>query len=301
MIFFARSLKNALKKTRDSFTKKFKDALLGKVDQDRLEAMEKLFFEADLGSEMALELVDLIESQLRKSEIDESRVKEVLKTKLLSAFPMTSKGINWQENGPTVLFLVGINGSGKTTTLAKLAHFFQNQRKSVLIAAADTFRAAASEQLDVWAQRANCPIIKGSSNADPSAVIFDAITSAKAKNIDLVLVDTAGRLQTKTDLMQELEKMKRVASKIIDTAPHEVLFVLDATSGQNGLAAAESFNQFIPLTAVILTKIDSTAKGGIAIPIAKKLQVPIKFLGTGEKIDDFDEFDPTQFIEALLE
>ena len=301
MIFFARTLKNALKKTRDSFTKKFKDVLLGKVDAERLEAMEKLFFEADLGSEMSLELIDLIESQLRKSEIDEVRVKEVLHRKLLSAFPQSPGKVQFQQDGPTVLFLVGINGAGKTTTLAKLAHFYQNQGKSVMIAAADTFRAAASDQLEIWAKRANCPIVKGSLNADPSSVIFDAITSAKAKNIDLVLVDTAGRLQTKTDLMQELEKMKRVASRVIASAPHEVLFILDATSGQNGLSAAENFNQFIPLTSVVLTKIDSTAKGGIAVSIVKKLNVPISFLGTGEKIDDFDEFDPAQFIDALLD
>lgn len=301
MIFFARSIKNALKKTRDKFTSRIKDALLGKVDSDRLEKMEQLLFEADLGSQMTVDLLDAIEPYLRKDPPDQEKIISTMKSKLTQAFPQGSYSLSFQEEGPTVIFIVGINGSGKTTSIAKLTKWLQNQGKSVLLVAADTFRAAAVEQLETWAHRTQAHIIKGSENADPSAVIFDGIQSAISKNIDVVLVDTAGRLQTKTDLMGELDKMKRVAQKQISSCPHEVLFVLDANSGQNGLSSASVFNDYIPLSGMILSKIDSSAKGGIAVSIAQKMSVPIKFLGTGEKIEDFEEFEPSSFVEGLLD
>ncbi|NGX31282.1 MAG: Signal recognition particle receptor FtsY [Chlamydiae bacterium] len=291
-------LKNALKKTRHSFKSKLQDVFLGKVDIDKRQALEELFFEADLGSEIVFELTDLIEPYLRKSTIDE----EVIFTKIEDYLieKLDSPPTSFQEAKPLVIFMVGINGSGKTTTTAKLAKQLQEENKSVLLIAADTFRAAAQKQLSILAEKIDCPIILGGEKQDPASVIFDGIQSGIAKGVDVILVDTAGRLHTKQDLMQELSKMARVAKKHIEAAPHETLLVVDATIGQNAIDQADIFHKHIPLTGIVLTKLDGTAKGGVLVAIKNKLNCPIKYVGTGESLDDLAPFVPKEFVKALL-
>jgi fused signal recognition particle receptor len=224
-------------------------------------------------------------------------IKEELR-KILSVNYTPPKEI--PEGNPFVILMVGVNGVGKTTTIGKLASRFQTDGKTVLLCAADTFRAAAIEQLEIWANRANAPIVKQKANADPSAVLFDAMQSAKAKKIDYVIVDTAGRLHTKHNLMAELEKMTRVAKREVPGAPHEVLLVIDATTGQNGLTQAREFTKSAGVTGLVLTKLDGTAKGGVVTAIAKELKLPIRFVGVGEKIDDLIEFSADDFVESLF-
>jgi fused signal recognition particle receptor len=222
-----------------------------------------------------------------------------VKEELMNVFPKIIDA-KISTASPHVILIVGVNGSGKTTSIAKLAHYYRAEGKSVLIAAGDTFRAAAIEQLETWGQRVGVPVIKSKPNGDPSAVAFDAIASAKAKSIDIVLIDTAGRLQTKTDLMQELAKVRRVCQKQIPDAPHETLLILDATVGQNALDAARVFHQFTPITGIVLTKLDGSAKGGIAVAIQKELKIPIRWIGLGEKESDLAFFDVEHYINALL-
>jgi fused signal recognition particle receptor len=281
--------------------KKIRELFKGKIDEEAIEKLEELFYQADLGNLASQELADKVRVQWRKNPhlTPEDMIEGVKKELLdqLESLPKLSPAVG----NPHVILIVGVNGNGKTTSLAKLAHLYQKQGKKVLIAAADTFRAAATEQLEKWSQQIGATLVKGKPGSDPAAVVFDAIEAAKSRKCDLVLVDTAGRLHTKTDLMKELEKIYRVSGKALPGAPHEILLVLDATIGQNGVEQATVFHQFTPLTGLILTKVDGTAKGGTAIAIQKKLRLPIKYLGTGEAIDSLQPYDPKTFINSLFD
>ena len=297
MSFFSR-IKTALSKTRASFTSKLSSIFQKPIDSETLEKLEETFFEADLGSKLSLKLIDTIKPLLRKAPIDEKEVFDALKQKVMSELPKKSSDVAWAENGPTVIFVVGVNGSGKTTSVAKLAYFFKSLKKNVLIAAADTFRAAATEQLEMWADKVGVDLVKGAN--DPSAVIFDAVDRAHAKEVDCVLVDTSGRLQTKTNLMKELEKMKNVASKKCPGAPHEVWLVIDASLGQNAFSQAEVFKEYAGLTGLVVTKLDGSSKGGASVAISQAFDAPIKFIGLGEGLDDFEAFDAEDFADGLF-
>ncbi|HEX5034424.1 MAG TPA: signal recognition particle-docking protein FtsY, partial [bacterium] len=265
------------------------------LDDAALEKLEQLLIEADLGAATAAELTETVR-KLSKHHSPEELL-PLLKTHLLSLFPPTAP---IPLASPHVILLVGINGSGKTTTLAKLASHFRSQGKNVLIGAADTFRAAAVEQLELWAKKLDIPIVKSKPGSDPAAVAFDAITAARARHSDIVLIDTAGRLQTKTDLMHELAKVRKTCQKLLPDAPHETLLVCDATLGQNSLDQAKIFHHFTPLTGIILTKLDGSAKGGIAIALQKELAIPIRWIGLGESENDLAPFDPNSYLDGLL-
>ncbi len=285
-----------------SIGKKIATLFSRKIDEATLDALETLLYEADLGATLSQKLVEKSKNLLKKKiDIESGELTELLENELLEnlSLPAIPSHFSLREK-PTVLFIIGINGSGKTTSVAKLASFYKKEGKSVLIAAADTFRAAAIDQLDIWAKRAGIEIIKGMPMGDPAAVIFDAIKAGVNRGIDLILVDTAGRQHSRTDLMGELEKMKRVAAKCLPGAPHETLLVLDATVGQNALSQALSFHQTLPLTGLILTKLDGTAKGGAALALQQQLKLPIRFIGTGEGLDDLAPFEAKSFIHALL-
>lgn len=295
-------IKKALSKTRAIFSDKLTALFKRPMNEETLEELERILFEADLGSKCALSFTDRIQKFAKKNKeasvkdfIDEmkSYAKEILNRETQIAAKEPSSHVK-------MLLIVGVNGSGKTTSCAKLAKRFKTEGKSVLLAAGDTFRAAAIEQLEIWSQRLKIDIVKGQSGGDPSSVIFDALSAAKARNIDVVIADTAGRLQSKTDLMHELEKVRRVCKKFDENAPHETLLVLDATTGQNALDQAKIFNEFTPLDGLILTKLDGSAKGGIILAIREELNIPIKYIGVGESMDDLMPFDPDEYIEALF-
>lgn len=294
-------IKKALSKTRHIFSDRLR-VLFGKpLNADALEELEKILFEADLGSACALAFSEKIQAFAKKNPHAKTEdfiqeMKSYAAEILLSPLPPPPQ----HQHTPHVILIVGVNGSGKTTTCAKLAKHFGNQNKKVLLAAGDTFRAAAIDQLAIWAERLGIDIVKGQPGGDPSAVIFDAITSAKAKGIDVVIADTAGRLQSKTDLMQELAKVRRACAKALPAAPHETLLVLDATTGQNALDQAKVFHEFTPLTGIILTKLDGSAKGGIVLAIRHQMHLPIQFIGVGEGFEDFMPFDPSSYIDALF-
>ena len=231
---------------------------------------------------------------------DASELRNLIREYLLEVLQTNDRPLAYVENPPAVIMLVGVNGAGKTTTIGKLAAHLKGEGRSVLLCAADTFRAAAIEQLEVWGERTGIQVIRQNTGSDPSAVMFDALSAAKARQTDYVIIDTAGRLQTKTNLMAELEKMRRTASRVIPGAPHEVLLVLDATTGQNGLEQARKFTESSGVTGIVLTKLDGTAKGGVVVAIARELGLPIRFIGVGEKIDDLLPFDPERFIDSLF-
>lgn len=298
------AIKSALNKTRsllaDRLTKLFSG---GKIDEEMVDHLEEIFYEADFGVKTAQELTKKTKDFLRKNQ--DASSKEVIsfleKELLANLLPFDySLKTSQVPHEPTVILVVGTNGNGKTTFIAKLAKLLTDDGKKVLLAAADTFRAGAQEQLEVWAKKLSLDIITGTYSGDPAAVVFDALQAAKARGMDFVLIDTAGRLENKTHLMKELEKIKRTGQKIVPTAPHETLLVLDATIGQNGLQLAKTFREFTPLTGLVLTKIDGTAKGGTATAIQKELAIPIKFLGTGETISDLTLFEPEAFVHSLF-
>jgi fused signal recognition particle receptor len=296
-------IQKALAKTRAAITGKIRDLFKGPWDEEAFDQLEQIFYEADLGSECAHLLVEETRQYLKKHrEADTEEILKFLKVKSLEILQTPPKETpkTPKEGDPQVILIVGINGSGKTTSIAKLAHKLKEEGKSVLLAAGDTFRAAAIEQLGVWAERLDCPIVKSSPGGDPAAVAFDALTAAKARGIDTVLLDTAGRLQNKTDLMRELEKIQKVMHKVVPDAPHQTLLVLDATTGQNGVDQAEVFHSFTPLTGIVLSKLDGSAKGGVVLSIYKKLGIPVQWIGVGEKIEDLDPFDPQTYLEALF-
>ena len=296
---YFRRLKDQLSKTRKTFSGGFDKIFAGKkrVDDDLLEELEELLITSDIGVQTALKLIEKISSS-KITDVDQ--IKSLLKDEILSILQPPESAPEKSVSRPRVIMVVGVNGTGKTTTIGKLAAKAAASGKKVLIAAADTFRAAAIEQLMIWAERANADIVKHKEMADPAAVAFDAVEAASARGADMVLIDTAGRLHTKVNLMEELKKIKRTISKKIPDAPHEVLLVLDATTGQNALSQAQLFNDAIGITALALTKLDGTAKGGIVISICNTLKIPLKYIGIGEKIEDLQKFDATQFVEALF-
>jgi fused signal recognition particle receptor len=302
MVFRAiyEKIKQGLAKTRGVFTgvaSLFR--LRGRVDQDFLKELEKRLYLADVGNAATAEIVQRVRQAFLDKEITgdvEAFVKEQLKELVTADNP----GLNFSADGPTVIMVAGVNGSGKTTSIAKLARRLQEDGKKVMVAACDTFRAAAVEQLTIWSQRIGCDIVKSHQGADPASVAHDACEKAKGRRFDVVIVDTAGRLHTQAHLMRELEKIHRVVSKLIPGAPHEVLLVLDATTGQNAVVQAEMFKKTIHCTGIILAKLDGTAKGGAIFAIKQKLGLPVKFIGVGEKLDDLEPFDPDTYVEALF-
>ena len=296
-------LKASLTKTRASFLTRLTSLVAkNEVNEEFWSGLEETLIGADVGVDTTVELVDKLRARAEKEGVREAtRVEEMLKAELLTLLEIPNPQSPIPIASPRVVLVVGVNGSGKTTSIAKLTQYYKAQDKKVILAAADTFRAAAIDQLKIWGQRVGVDVVAHQPGADPGAVAFDAWQAANARHVDCLIVDTAGRLQTKFNLMKELEKIARVLQKNDPTAPHETFLVLDAVTGQNGLQQARGFKKATPLTGLILTKLDGTAKGGIVFAIAKELQVPIKFIGTGEAIDDFAEFDAKEFVEGLFE
>jgi len=299
-------LKAGLKKTREKFSSGLRSILsIGrKLDEDLLEELEEKLVTSDMGPATAMALVDQLTDAYKNREI--AKAEEVipfLRSRLLDMLQeeATDAGIHEAKTPPTVILVVGVNGTGKTTSIAKLANHFHGLGKHVLLCAGDTFRAAAVEQLSIWSERIGCEIVRHSQGADPAAVAYDAVEAAIARQADVLIVDTAGRLHTQTNLMNELEKIKRVIGKKIPDAPHEVLLVLDATVGQNAIRQAQQFNEAVAVTGLILAKLDGTAKGGAVIGIRNEVPVPVKFVGLGEKIEDLEPFDAGAFVDAILE
>jgi fused signal recognition particle receptor len=290
-----------LAKTRKNIADKLGTLILGqKIDETFLEELEEALIASDVGVETAaFELKDLTERFKRQELSTPDQVRARLKHLLLEILASTTSKFVVTAT-PSVVLVIGVNGTGKTTTIGKLARRLQSQGKQVMLAAGDTFRAAASEQLSIWGERAGIPVVKHQEGADPSAVVFDAVTAAKARAVDVLIVDTAGRLHTKSNLMDELKKVKRIVSRELPGAPHETLLVLDGNTGQNALVQARMFHEAIGVTGIVLTKLDGTSKGGIVFAINKELGIPVKFVGIGEAIEDLREFEPKEFVDALL-
>lgn len=304
--FFTR-LKNGLVKTRQSFTESLANLVVGRkeIDEDLLDELEMILLTADIGVEATDKIIQNLTDQVSRKELkDPEALITSLKAQLQSMLEPVATPLSVDTTAskkPFVILMVGVNGVGKTTTIGKLAKKFQNEGKSVMLAAGDTFRAAAVEQLQTWGERNQVPVIAQKTGADSAAVIFDAIQSATAKNIDVLIADTAGRLHTQSNLMEELKKVKRVMQKVDESAPHEVMLVLDAGTGQNAINQAQQFHEAVQLTGLTLTKLDGTAKGGIVFALADKLQIPVRFIGVGEAIDDLREFNAQDFAEALFD
>ncbi|MDX8365035.1 signal recognition particle-docking protein FtsY [Cytobacillus sp. IB215665] len=298
--------KDGLSKTRDSFSEKVNDlvARYRSVDEDFFDELEEILIGADVGVATVMELIDELKMEVKRRNIQDTReVQDVITEKLVEIYEGQddlSAKINIQEQSLTVILFVGVNGVGKTTTIGKLANKFKNEGKSVLLAAGDTFRAGAIDQLEVWGDRVGVDVIKQSPGSDPAAVMYDAVQAAKARNADILLCDTAGRLQNKVNLMKELEKVKRVIEREVPGAPHEVLLVLDATTGQNAMSQAKQFAESTDVSGIVLTKLDGTAKGGIVLAIRNELSIPVKLVGLGEKVDDLQQFDPEQYVYGLF-
>jgi len=295
-------LRSRLSKSRKSFIRQVDDLLFGgkNIDDDLLDELEELLVTGDVSVSTVQEIFSKIRQEVSRRELkDGQALKERLKSIILSMLKVSERPIPWEPT-PYVCLMVGVNGVGKTTTIAKLGHLLKTQGKKVLFVASDTFRAAAIDQLEMWGQRLEIPVIRHSPGADPSAVAFDGVQAAIKRAVDVVLVDTAGRLHTKANLMEELKKIRRVIGKRLEGAPHEILLVLDATTGQNALNQARQFNEVTPLTGIILTKLDGTARGGIVISIVNELKLPIRYIGIGEKMEDLEPFDPESFVEALF-
>ncbi|CAJ1002183.1 MULTISPECIES: signal recognition particle-docking protein FtsY [Bacillales] len=295
-----------LAKTRDLLVEKVEDLVrrYKKIDDDFFDELEEILITADVGVNTVMELIDELRDEVRKQKIENAMdLQPILSEKLVALLKNDQgqdAGLNVQDGRLNVILFVGVNGVGKTTTIGKMAHMFKQQGKKVLLAAGDTFRAAAIEQLEVWGERVGVDVIKHQQGADPAAVIYDAVQAAKSRGVDVLLCDTAGRLQNKVNLMEELSKVHRVVQRELPGAPHEVLLVLDATTGQNALSQAKTFGQAAGVTGIVLTKLDGTAKGGIVIAIRNELNIPVKYVGLGEKVDDLQPFDPEQFVHALF-
>jgi fused signal recognition particle receptor len=298
-------LKDRLAKTRDSFVSRVDELFLGKktIDPELLDDLEEILITADLGVNTTHELMESAREKLKRNELsDPQALKKVLKEKIAAFIHSSDRPAELvlPAEGPFVIMVVGVNGVGKTTTIGKMAHKFLRSGQSVMLVAGDTFRAAAVEQLQIWGERIGAPVIAQQSGADPSAVVFDAMDHARKKKIDVVIVDTAGRLHTKVNLMEELKKIKRVMEKKIAGAPHEVMLVIDATTGQNGISQARLFGEAVDVTGLTLTKLDGTAKGGIVVNICREFNIPIRFIGIGEQMSDLRDFDADEFVEALF-
>ncbi|MCE5312384.1 MAG: signal recognition particle-docking protein FtsY [Nitrospiraceae bacterium] len=301
MGFFER-LKAGLAKTKDSIVQRIDNVLINrKIDAEALEDIEEILITSDIGAEAATEIIDILRAGVRSGEVQGNEDVKAYIQKKLADILGNSSVIDTAKASPFVILVVGVNGVGKTTTIGKLASRFTSEGKSVILAAGDTFRAAAIEQIELWAGRSGCQIIKHQSGSDPAAVAFDAVEAAKARGADVVIIDTAGRLHTKSHLMEELRKIDRVIKKSLPSAPHETLLVLDATTGQNALRQAQLFDEIVGLDGIALTKLDGTAKGGIVVAIRKELGIPVKLIGIGEGIDDLRDFDPQDFVKALFE
>ncbi|MBE0426461.1 MAG: signal recognition particle-docking protein FtsY [Nitrospirae bacterium] len=300
MGFFTK-LKEGLTKTRKNLVERVESIITGrKIDEKTLEELEEILITSDVGTKATSEIISVLREKAKNGAIyNTESLKDLLKTKMVTILghpqPIVVNG-----NKPFVILTVGVNGVGKTTTIGKLANRFRSQGLSVILAAGDTFRAAGIEQLEIWAKRADSQLLKHEKGSDPAAVAFDAVAAAKSKGIDVVIIDTAGRLHTKSNLMEELKKVRRTIEKVMPDAPQETLLVVDATTGQNAVRQAELFNETIGVTGIALTKLDGTAKGGIVFAIKKGLDIPVKLIGVGEGIDDLRDFDPNEFVEALF-
>jgi fused signal recognition particle receptor len=301
---FLEKLKRGLEKTRTGLASRLEEVLgSGRtIDAATLEELEYALLAADIGVRTAGEILDLVQQRLnRKQESSPEHLRELIRNHLVEVLRAVDRPPAAVPEPPAVILVVGVNGSGKTTTIGKLAHRFRQDGQSVLLCAADTFRAAAIEQLEIWGRRTGADVIRQRPGADPSAVVYDAVQAAKARGVDTVIVDTAGRLHTKSNLMAELEKMRRTAGRLSPGAPHEVLLVLDATTGQNGLEQARKFTESSGVTGIVLTKLDGTAKGGIVVAIARELNLPIRFVGVGEQAEDLLPFDAEKFASSIFE
>jgi fused signal recognition particle receptor len=297
-------LKSGVQKTRAGLVSALEDAIQGKreIDADLLDEIEYTLISADIGVRTTEEILDRIRERAGRHQLsDAAELKGLIREHLLEILQASERMPARVAEPPAVVLVIGVNGAGKTTTIGKLALRFKTEDRSVLLCAADTFRAAAIEQLEIWGERTETPVIRQSPGSDPSAVLFDALNAARARKVDYVIVDTAGRLQTKENLMLELQKMSRTAKKVIPDAPHEVLLVIDATTGQNGLEQARKFTETSGVTGIALTKLDGTAKGGIVVAIARELNLPIRYIGIGEKAYDLLPFDAATFIDSLFE
>ncbi|MBE0467739.1 MAG: signal recognition particle-docking protein FtsY [Candidatus Desulforudis sp.] len=297
-------LKKSLTKTREVLAEKVDGLVYGRmtVDEALYEELEEILIQSDVGVETSLELVQRVRDEMKARKLDDpTRLKPILKAEIQKIFgDQESVALNLDTTKPAVIMVVGVNGTGKTTTIGKLAYRLRQDGKTVMVAAADTFRAAAIEQLDIWAQRAGTAIIKHGEGADPAAVVYDAIQAARARNQDVLVVDTAGRLHTKVNLMEELKKVFRVIGRELPGAPQEVLLVLDATTGHNAVTQARIFGEAVGVTGIALTKLDGTAKGGIVVAIRNTQQIPVKLVGTGEKINDLSYFNAGEFVDGLF-
>lgn len=295
--------KNGLRRTREAVQGRFEQIFArNEIDGEFYEELEEVLISADVGVETSMKIIGQLQQQLHDARVKETaRAREMLKELLVSIMDgQETASLSYAPSPPTVFLVLGVNGVGKTTTIAKLAHHYRAEGKDVLLAAGDTFRAAAIEQLEEWANVVGARVVKHQAGGDPSAVIYDAVSAAVARKTDVVLCDTAGRLHTRANLVEEIKKVYRVINRALPGAPHEILLVLDATTGQNGIAQAKYFQQAVPLTGIVLTKLDGTARGGIVVAIKDLTGIPVKLVGLGEKKEDLQKFDPSLFAEALL-
>ena len=301
-------LEKGVEKSREGFLNKLGKSFIGKdrVDAAVLDELEEILISSDVGVKTTIEIIDRIEARVARDKfVTQNELQEILQSEIIDLLKENRSDQPAEFDAefvskPHTILVVGVNGVGKTTTIGKLAHLYKKAGKNVLLGAADTFRAAAVDQLKIWSERADVPIIQQGQNADPAAVAYDTVASAKSRGADVTLVDTAGRLHNKKSLMEELGKIKRVMSKVVDGAPHEVLLVLDASTGQNAMQQARAFSEVVDVTGLVLTKLDGTAKGGIVIGISNELKVPVKYIGVGEQIEDLQIFDRASFVHALF-
>jgi len=305
MLGFVKALKEKLAKTKNNFIGKIAETirLRGKVDEELMEELEEILIRSDIGVQMSMEIIDRLRTEVRlhkMTDVNEVQVslQQIMADVMLEDYADTEEEVATPK--PKIMLFVGVNGVGKTTTIGKLAKRYKEEGKSVLLVAGDTFRAAAVEQLTIWADRANVPIVKQHQGADPAAVVFDGVQAAISRGVDIVMIDTAGRQHTKVNLMNELGKMTRSIQKLINNGPHETILVVDSTTGQNAITQAKMFNEVAKLSGIALTKLDGTAKGGIVLSIKHELQIPVKFIGVGEGIDDLRDFEVKEFVDAMF-
>jgi fused signal recognition particle receptor len=301
---FLDRMRQAVTRTRESLSDSISSvvALTREVDQASLDGLEPRLLAADIGSATTAIIMENLRQRAMRTGIESgAQLKEILKQELRQILDGVARPVQHPATAPEVILMVGVNGTGKTTTTGKLANLYKSQGKSVLLCAADTFRAAAIEQLEIWSQRSDVPIIKTRQGGDPSAALYDALTAAKSRGTDIMIADTAGRLHTKTDLMKELDKMRRTCEKLVPGSPHQTFLVMDATTGQNGLQQARLFTEAARVSGIVLTKLDGTAKGGIVLAIATELKLPVVYAGIGEKIDDLIPFDSHAFIDSMVD
>lgn len=303
MGFFSK-LKQGLEKTRKGFVEKVVELVTGvkKIDDELYEQLEEILVQSDLGVTTSVDLVEKLRAEVKARKIsDPQQLKDIMKELIGDILGQEGRPLNLKHGDLTIIMVVGVNGVGKTTTIGKLAQKFKQEGKKVILAAGDTFRAAAIDQLEIWSQRVGVEIVHHQEGSDPAAVVYDAIVAARSRKMDVLIIDTAGRLHTKSNLMEELKKVFRVIQREVPDAPHEVLLVLDATTGQNALNQARIFKDAVAVTGVVLTKLDGTAKGGMVVSIARELGIPVKLIGIGEKAEDLREFEPQEFTDALFD